>query len=231
VKNPSTPWKLMAALRPIRDLMRGHRRSGAASSTTPLPMDASTPSPMQTAFKDVVDSVTRSTSAATREHGRFERQLQENSERLAAKTDEAVVQLGRSLLKVGEEVKDIQAAIRQPLLMELATTHAALERCRTSRRYATDPASWEQWADGVVIIADRVERDLRRWGLARIPTDDAAYNVKLHQTMERKVVPGHPPDRIIQEVEPGYYSPETGQVLVRARVIVSGGPASPAEEV
>jgi molecular chaperone GrpE (heat shock protein) len=188
------------------------------------------PGPASGIIKEVVESLIRATGAASREHSRFERQLKATGDQVEQKMDQAVLQLGRSLLSVEKEVDEIRTTVREPLLRELASTHGDLQRCRASRVCAIDSTSWGQWADVVMIIADRLDRTLQRWGIACIPTDGASYDVKLHQTMERRSVAGVLPDRVLQEIEPGYYFPGTGQVLVRARVIVSGGSVSPGED-
>lgn len=186
------------------------------------------PNRLQVVFADVVAHLIRSTSAATREHSRFERLLHETDQRLAEKVDHALLQIGRPISNLEESVQEALDGLRGRLLADLAAAHGELERLRATRHHATDAATWQQWADGVEMVASRLERSLERWGVVRIPTDRADYDVALHQVLDRCSIPGFPPDLVLQEVEPGYYFPETGAVLVRARVIVTGA-TTPAE--
>src|SRR5262249_26028118 len=108
---------------------------------------------------------------------------------------------------------------QSPLAHDLLPALDNLERAIASSQ-ASDNDSLTQ---GVALVHNQLLDILRRRGVKRIEAQGQPFDPNLHQAVMQQPSPDHPPQTLLQVLEPGYMIHE--RVLRPARVIVSTAPA------
>jgi molecular chaperone GrpE len=106
-----------------------------------------------------------------------------------------------------------------PLAGDLLPALDNLERAIASSQ-ASDNSSLTQ---GVALVHNQLLDVLRRHGVKRIEAQGQPFDPNLHQAVMQQPSSDHPPQTVLQVLEPGYMIHE--RVLRPARVIVSTAPA------
>jgi molecular chaperone GrpE len=109
---------------------------------------------------------------------------------------------------------------QSPLAGDLLPALDNLERAISAATQAGDKGSLAQ---GVAMVHGQLLDVLRRHGVTRIDAQGKPFDPHLHQAVMQQSSAEHPPQTVVQVLEPGYMIHD--RVLRPARVIVSTAPA------
>jgi len=107
-----------------------------------------------------------------------------------------------------------------PLAGDLLAALDNLERALAAASQAGDRGALGQ---GVALVHNQLLDALRRHGITRIDAQGKPFDPNLHQAVMQQPSADHPPQTVVQVLEPGYMIHE--RVLRPARVAVSTAPA------
>jgi len=110
---------------------------------------------------------------------------------------------------------------QSPLASDLLEPLDNLERALAAASQG-DKASLERVVQGVGMVQSRLLEVLRRHGVTRIDAQGKPFNSNLHQAVMQQPSAEHPPETVLQVLEPGYMLHD--RLLRPARVIVSKPP-------
>src|SRR5215475_200695 len=105
---------------------------------------------------------------------------------------------------------------QSPLAGDLLPALDNLERAITAAQQAGDTGALAQ---GVAMVQNQLLDVLRRHGVTRMDAQGKPFDPNLHQAVMQQPSAEHPPQTVLQVLEPGYMLHE--RVLRPARVIVS----------
>lgn len=123
--------------------------------------------------------------------------------------------------------RDEQEAVkraREDLLRELLPVFDNLER---AAHFARGSADGKAIGEGVVMVLRMFEDTLSRVGGTRLKAVGSVFDPNLHEAIQQVDSDEHPAGIVVQEFVPGYQFAE--RLLRAAQVVVSKGPAAPAE--
>jgi molecular chaperone GrpE len=109
---------------------------------------------------------------------------------------------------------------QMPLAGDLLAALDNLERAIAAANKGGEKGSLTQ---GVAMVHGQLLDALRRHGVTRMDAQGKPFDPNLHQAVAQQPSPDHPPQTVLQVLEPGYMIHE--RVLRPARVLVSTAPS------
>jgi len=106
-----------------------------------------------------------------------------------------------------------------PLAGDLISSLDNLERAIAAASQAGDRSPLAQ---GVAMVHSQLLDVLRRHGVTRVDPLGKPFDPNLHEAVQQVPTAEHPPQTVVQVLEPGYLIHE--RVLRPARVVVSAAP-------
>lgn len=200
----------------------GPDREGAPP---PAPGEPAAQGPADAA-PETADATPRSSDAAS---------LHSTSERLVAKTRECEEMLDRLQRLAAEyanyqkrmarQLQEMQQSANRDLVLDLLPVIDNFERALAAAQAAPDPAAFR---DGVQLVHDQLLAALAKHGVTRVDAQDEAFDPEHHEAVAQIPSDEHPQGRVMEVAQTGYRM--HGRILRPSRVIVSGGPAGPAQD-
>ncbi|HEY1377823.1 MAG TPA: nucleotide exchange factor GrpE [Gemmataceae bacterium] len=156
-----------------------------------------------------------------RQHRLFEQTLAQTRDDLQARFDRFAADTQQAYQRLREDLTG-EKRHSLALLNALADLALDLQKVVAARPQLDDHPQAAAWAEGVAVAARRAEAVLAQFGVHRYDAVvAAAYQPALHERVGGRAVEGLAPQRVAQQIEPGYASQQPDFVLRRAKVLTT----------